>query len=421
MKIKSPGQLFPGKRVPGQLAFSTIFVTVLIDIIGFGIIIPVMPDLLTQVTQLSPAKAVTYSGYLMMIFALTQFISTPILGALSDHFGRRPVILLSLLGYVVDFMIMGLAKSFTILFFGRIFSGIFAATHSTANAYIADITPSEERAVRFGMLGAAFGVGFIIGPAIGGILGAYYGPRAPFFAAAGLAAINLVYCFFVLPETLTKENRRPFDWKRANPLGNLIQLQRYPVMLPILIAMFLFNVAHFALQATWSWYGKVKFDWGPDFIGYSLMAVGISAAIVQGGLIKTLLARLGERKCVILGGLATAFAYIAYAYVPYGWMVYPVILVGAFGGILQPALQGIMSRTIPADSQGELQGAIASLMSVAMIFGPIIMTRTFSIFTVETAPIYFPGAPFLLAGLLVIISAIPLRLAFKNLAKRENQ
>ncbi len=401
----------------GKLAFTAIFFTVLIDIIGFGIIIPVMPAMIADVTGLSHAEAAPYGGILLTVFALIQFVSSPIIGGLSDRFGRRPIILLSLLGYAIDFLIMGLAKIYLVLFIGRVFSGAFAATYATANAYIADSTPPDKRPMRFGMLGAAFGIGFIIGPGIGGIIGDQFGPRAPFFAASALAFINFVYSFFVLPETLAPEKRRKFDIKRANPVGNLLQLRKYPVMLPILIASLLMQLAHFALQSTWSWYGIEKFSWTPAQIGYSLMAVGISAAIVEGGLIRLILPRIGERRAVVMGVSITAVTYLAYAFVSMEWMIYFIIAFGALAGILRPALQGIMTRTIPDDAQGELQGAIASMMSLAMIFGPLIMTSVFSAFTVESAPVYFPGAAFLLGFLLVLISAIPMAMAFKRIAK----
>lgn len=404
-------------RKPGKHAFAAVFVTVLIDIIGFGIIIPVGPDLIIEISGETTSKAVLYSGALMVVFALVQFVSTPILGGLSDRFGRRPVILFSLLGYAVDFAIMGFAKTMPLLFLGRFFSGIFAATYATANAYIADITPQEQRAVRFGMLGAAFGIGFIIGPVIGGFLGERFGTRAPFFAASLLAFINFVYCYFALPETLKRENRRPFDIKRANPLGSLIQLGKYPVILPVLVAMFLFQLAHFALQATWAWYGKIKFEWGPDEIGLSLAAVGLSAAIVQGGLIRILMPILGEKRAVLLGGGSMIIAFIGYAFASEAWMVYPLIAIGAIGGLLTPSVQGIMTRTIPENAQGELQGAIASIMSLTMIIGPFVMSGTFSYFTSDAAPIFFPGASFLLAGILVTLAGIPMLLAFSRIAR----
>jgi len=402
---------------PGKNAFIAVFITVLIDILGFAMVIPVVPDMLQEVTNLAESQAIRWSGYLLFIFAIMQFISSPILGAISDRYGRRPVILASLLGYAIDFLIIGFAKSIVVLFIGRLFSGTFAATYATANAYIADITPSAKRAARFGMLGAAFGIGFVIGPGIGGLIGKYFGPRAPFFAASALAFMNFVYCYFVLPETLSKDKRRAFDWRRANPLGNLIQLKQYPVMMPVLSAMFLFQLAHFALQSTWSWYGKVKFNWQADEIGYSLMMVGLSAAIVQGVLIRLILPRIGERRAVIYGGAITMFAYLAYAFASSGWMIYPIIAFGSLGAIMQPAIQGIMSRTISEDAQGELQGAIASMMSIAMIIGPIFMTQIFSTFTSENAPIYFPGASFLSAAILVLLAAIPMLIAFQRITQ----
>lgn len=408
------------KRPPGKHAFIAIFITVLIDIIGFGIIIPVMPDLVVSVTNLTEAKAIIFGGYLLFVFALMQFISSPIIGAISDRFGRRPVILLSLLGYALDFVIMGFAKTYAILFIGRVLSGTFAATYATANAYIADITPPEKRAQNFGLLGVAFGLGFIIGPLIGGYVGEVYGLRAPFFLTAFLAFSNFVYCFFVLPETLAPEKRRTFEWRRANPLGNLIQLKKYPVMLPIFLAMFLAQLSHFAIQSTWSWYGKVKFDWSPKEIAYSLAAVGLTAAIVQGGLIRVILPKLGERRAVLVGGVISIMAYCGYAFATQGWMIYVVIAFGAFGALIQPAVQGIMSRTIPEDGQGELQGAISSMMSIAMIIGPLIMTRVFSMFTVDTAPIYFPGAPFLLGACFIALAGIPIMVAFSRISRPRN-
>ena len=413
----SDTQVAPTAKVPGTNAFIAIFITVLIDIIGFGIIIPVVPALIRDVSGLSHAQAAPWSGYLLMVYAIMQFVSAPIIGALSDRFGRRPLILFSLLGYAIDFTIMGFATSLTVLFIGRMFSGTFAATYATANAYIADITPPDKRAARFGMLGAAFGIGFIVGPGIGGLLGEYFGPRAPFFAAGILAFLNFIYCFFVLPETLERSKRRAFEWKRANPLGNLVQLRQYPVMLPVMFAMFLIQLAHFALQSTWAWYMIEKFSWSEAQIGYSLMAVGLSAAIVQGGLIRVIIPKIGERKAVIIGGIVMFLAFLAYAFVTKGWMVYLVIAFGAFGALMQPAIQGIMSRTIPEDAQGELQGAVSSMMSIAMIIGPILMTQAFSRFTVEDAPIYFPGASFILGALLTLLAAIPLRMAFTRIAR----
>ncbi|MEO1151228.1 MAG: TCR/Tet family MFS transporter [Pseudomonadota bacterium] len=397
-----------------RLAFTAIFMVVLVDLIGFGIIIPVMPDLLTQVTGLSRSQAAPYGGYILFLFATIQFFATPILGGLADRYGRRPVVLLSLLGYAVDFAIMGLTKSLAVLFVGRAFSGFFAATYATSNAVVADITAPSHRAQRFGILGAAFGLGFMIGPAIGGLLGDAFGARAPFFAASALAALNFVFCFFFFPETLRSENKRAFSLRRANPLGSLVQLGKYPVMIPILITVFLFQVSQFSLQTTWSWITGAKFGWTAKDIGYSLMAVGLSAAIVQGVLLRFILPVTGEKLSVLLGGLAAFTALMFYAFLPEGWMIYPVIAMGAFGALAQAAVQSLMSRTIPANAQGELQGAVAVMLSLAAMVGPVIMTQTFSVFADDAAPIYFPGAPFLLGGGMILLSAIPTLIAFQR-------
>ena len=399
-----------------RAAFVVIFMVVLIDLIGFGIIVPVLPDLISEITGLSISQAAPYGGYLLFVFAFVQFFASPILGGLSDRFGRRPIILCSLLGYTVDFAIMGSTSSLLVLFIGRTFSGAFAATYATSNAYLADITPPEKRAQRFGFLGAAFGLGFVIGPALGGIIGEEFGSRAPFFAASILAGLNLIACWFLLPETLSADKRRPFSLRRANPIGNLIQLGKYPAMLPILVTIFLFQISQFSLQTTWSWISIEKFGWSPKDIGYSLMAVGLSAAIVQGVLMRFILPVTGEKLSVCIGGLVGFIALILYAFLPQGWMVYPVIILGAFAAIAQPAMQSIMSRTIPADEQGELQGGIASALSLAAIFGPILMTQVFSAFTKDTAGIYFPGAPFLVGAGTIIICAIPLSIAFQRIS-----
>ncbi|MEO0320863.1 MAG: MFS transporter, partial [Pseudomonadota bacterium] len=334
------------------------------------------------------------------------------LGGLADRYGRRPVVLLSLLGYAIDFVIMGLTKSLAILFVGRAFSGVFAATYATANAIVADITSPQHRAQRFGILGAGFGLGFMIGPAVGGLLGDAYGPRAPFFAASALAATNFVFCYFFFPETLRPENKRAFSLRRSNPLGNLVQLGKYPVMVPILITIFLFQVSQFSLQTTWSWITGTKFGWTAKDIGYSLMAVGLSAAIVQGFLLRFILPVTGEKLSILLGGVASFVALMFYAFLPQGWMVYPVIAIGAFGALAQASMQSLMSRTIPANAQGELQGAVAVMLSLAAIFGPVIMTQTYSVFTGERAPIYFPGAPFLVGAAMILLAAIPTIIAF---------
>jgi DHA1 family tetracycline resistance protein-like MFS transporter len=392
-------------RKPGKHAFAFIFVTVLIDMMGFGIIIPVMPELIMGLTGEAIETAAIKGGLLMSVFALTQFVCAPIIGGLSDRFGRRPVLLLAMLGFVVDYLIMGFAGTFAILFIGRVLSGVFGATYTTANAFIADITDAKDRAARFGMIGAAFGVGFTLGPWIGGNVGEI-DPRYPFFVAAALAGCNFIYGWLVLPETLKPENRRPFDIKRANPFGALIQMRQYPVVFAMLIAVFLFFMGHAAFPALWTYFSTLRFGWSPADIGNSLMFVGIMAAIVQGGLTRVIVPRIGEWRSFAIGFSIAAIAYIAYGFIDQGWMVYAVIAFGALGGIGNPAMQSICTRLVPANSQGELQGAISSLQSIAMFIGPLSLPWVFHYFTREDAPVYLPGAAFLVAAGLTIAAVL---------------
>jgi len=337
-----------------------------------------------------------------------QFIMMPVMGSLSDRFGRRPIILGSLAAYSFDFLLMAIAPSLAILFIARILAGSFAATFSTANAYIADISPPEKRAANFGLMGAAFGLGFIIGPAAGGLIGDEFGHRAPFFAVAALGFINFTYGWFFLPETLAQEHRRKFDWRRANALGSFRHFSRYPVILPIALAMFLYQLAHWAFPSVWAYFAGVRFEWSAREIGFSLMAVGLASAIVQGGLTRIVIPRFGERKAAFFGAGVAIVTYFGYGLVTEGWMVYALIAAGAFAGFTQPALQGIMSRTVPADAQGQLQGAIGSINGVSMIIGPLMMTQIFAAFSETGAAIYFPGAPFIVASMLVALALIPL-------------
>jgi len=393
-------------RQSGKHAITFIFITVLIDMIGFGLIIPVMPELINELTGLGADDAAVLGAWLMMTYALTQFIFAPIIGALSDRFGRKPVLLAALAGFTIDYAIMGFAPFFWMLVVGRLLAGIFGASYSTANAYIADITPPEKRAGRFGMIGAAFGLGFIIGPAVGGILGDLYGPRAPFFAAAVLAGLNLVYGLIVLPETLAPENRRKFDWKRANPFGALIQIRKYPAVFSLVFAVALMLLGHAVFPAIWSYYTAYRFGWDAGDIGFSLMVVGITAALVQGGLTRVLVPKLGEWRAITMSLLLGIIGYAAYGFITEGWMVYPVIIAGAIGGIGQPALQGVMSRIVPPNAQGELQGAMTSLQSLSMVIGPLVMSRIFAGFSGEGAPVEFPGAPFILASALTGLALV---------------
>jgi len=344
-------------------------------------------------------------------------------------------LLISMAAYSFDFLIMAIAPVIGIIVLARVLAGAFAATYSTANAYIADITPQDERAGRFGMLGAAFGLGFIIGPAIGGILGEYFGPRAPFYFVAGLGALNFLFGYFVLPETLSEDKRRPFDWKRANALGNLKQFSQYPIMLPIAGVFFLAQLAHWTYPSVWSYYAEEKFSWTPGLIGASLMFVGLTAAIVQGGLTRIIVPRFGERATATFAMCVTAVAYVCFAMVETGWMVYLIIAVSSLGGLAQPALQGIMSRTMPADAQGELQGAIGAVASISMILGPPLMTQIFAAFsapgipfaiggvTILTAgaPFYFPGAPFVFSAFLELAALTLLFFAFRRIVRPRSE
>lgn len=417
-------------KTPGKFALLFIFITVMLNMIGFGVIMPVMPDLIMEVTGEDRARASQWGGYLSFIYAVMQFIMMPIIGGLSDRYGRRPVILISLAAYSFDFLIMAIAPTIWLIAVARILAGAFAATFSTANAYIADISPPEKRAANFGLMGAAFGLGFIIGPAIGGVLGEY-GARAPFYFVAALGAINLVFGFFVLPETLAQENRRRFEWKRANAFGNFKQFAKYPIMLPIVGVLFISQIAHWTYPSVWSYYAGEKFAWTPFDIGLSLMFVGLTAAIVQAGLIRIIIPKIGERAAAIIAMSVTATAYLGYAFADKGWMIYALIAYSAIGGLAQPAMQGIMSRTMPADAQGELQGAVAAVMSISMALGPLLMTQIFAAFSSpgepfimmgvtllpEGAPVYFPGAPFLFSAFLEVCAIAALFVAFARIQR----
>ncbi len=394
-----------------KLALSFIFVVVLLDSIGFGIIMPVLPQLIMDVTGEPLTAAARYGGWLMFVYAAMQFFSAPVLGNLSDRFGRRPVLLLSLVAMGADYLLMGWAPTLIWLFVGRFIAGVSAGTYGIANAFIADTFEPDDRAKNFALMGAAFGVGFIVGPVIGGFLGEY-GPRAPFYAAAGLAFVNLIYGYFVLPESLKPENRRAFEIRRANPLGTLNQLWKYPVVIGLVFAYFFYMLGHHSLPAVWSYFVMEKFAWTTREIGFSLGAVGVCMIFVQVYLIRVFLDKYGQERTAFIGLIVTILSFIGYAFIPYGWMMYVVIAVGAGQGFIGPSVQGLMSARIPADSQGELQGALGSMSSLVSILSPPFMTQTFAYFSGGGAPIYFPGAPFLAAafftlmGLLLLVKTL---------------
>lgn len=393
-----------------QAAIGFIFVTILIDTIGFGIIIPVLPNLIIGLTHGTTSEAARIGGWLIFAFAIVQFLCAPVLGGLSDRYGRRPILLGSLFGFGLDYIFLALAPTLSWLFLGRIIAGALGASFTTAAAYIADISPPEKRGQNFGMMGAAFGLGFIIGPAIGGLLGAY-GPRVPFLAAATLSLLNWLYGYFVLPESLKTENRRAFDWKRANPAGSLLNLKRYPVVLGLVASLMLIYIAAHAIQSNWSYYTMEKFNWGPAMIGISLAVVGLLIAIVQGGLIRVIIPAWGQKNSLYAGLAFYSMGFFLLALATESWMMFAFLIPYCLGGIAGPALQGIISGQVPPNEQGELQGALTSLMSVTSIIGPLLMTQLFAAFTGASNPYYFPGAPLVMGGILTLISLLMARRA----------
>lgn len=389
-----------------KAALGFIFVTLLIDVTGFGIIIPVMPDLIMQMIHGDLSTASRYGGWMMFAYAFMQFLFAPLLGNLSDKYGRRPVLLFSLFGFGIDYLFLALAPSIAWLFVGRIIAGITGASFTTATAYIADISTPEKRAQNFGIVGAAFGMGFIIGPLIGGLLGDFFGPRIPFVVAAVLALLNWLYGYFVLPESLVKENRRPFEWKRANPVGSLLQLKKYKAIIGMVVSLLLIYLAAHAVQSTWTYYNMGKFNWSKKQVGISLGVVGAMVGIVQGILIRKTMPILGLQRSVYIGLILYGIGMILFGFATQGWMMYVFTIVYCLGGIAGPALQGIISNHVPANEQGELQGGLTSLISLTSIVGPPVMTGLFAYFTSTNAPFLFPGAPFIAGAVLMMLSAI---------------
>ena len=386
-----------------------IMITVMIDAMGIGLIMPVMPDLLTEVGGGTLGKAAIWGGILSTSFAAMQFLFGPVLGGLFDRYGRRSVLLLSLVIMAADYLVMAVAGTMWLLLIGRLVGGITAATHSTANAYIADISKPEDKAANFGLIGAAFGIGFVLGPLIGGLL-AEYGTRAPFYAAAALAALNAVFGWVVLTETVTDAIRRPFSLARSNPFGALKVLGKLPSIGKLLVVFFLYQVAFTVYPAIWAYFGKARFDWDPAMIGLSLGLFGITIALVQGLLIRPFIARFGERGTVIWGLGFDLIAFSFLAFVTSGTVALIFTPIAALAGIVTPALQGIMSKAVGDDQQGELQGALTSVSALAMILSPMAMTYTFAVFTAQSAPVYMPGAPFLLSvGLVAVALALFVR------------
>jgi len=403
----------PTIKPKAQAALWFIFITLLIDITGFGIIIPVFPDLIKHLLHGDISMAARYGGYLTVAYALMQFLFAPVIGNLSDKFGRRPVLLASLFGFGIDYLFLAFAPTIWWLFLGRLIAGITGASFTTATAYIADISTSENRAKNFGMVGAAFGMGFIIGPFLGGILGDI-GLRLPFFAAAGLALLNALYGFFILPESLPADKRRAFDIKRANPIGSLKQLGKYPSVLGLIASYVLIYLAAQSVQSVWNYFTIYNFDWSKKMVGYSLGCIGLLVGLVQGLLTRAVIPKLGNQRSVVTGLLLYSAGLLMFSFANQGWMMFVFSIPYCLGGIAGPALQSIITSEVPSNQQGELQGGLTGLVSLTSVFGPWIMTSLFAFFTSKVAPFQLPGAPFMLAAVCMLLSAI---FALRNFKK----
>lgn len=401
------------KQNKKQAAIGFIFITMLIDITGWGIIIPVIPKLIKELIHGDISQAAKIGGWIAFAYAITQFLCAPIIGNLSDKYGRRPIILISLFTFALDYLLLAFSPNIILLFVGRIIAGLTGASITTASAYIADISTPENRAKNFGMIGAAFGLGFIIGPVVGGLLG-QYGSRVPFYAAAVLCMLNFLYGYFILPESLAKEHRREFDWKRANPIGAFLNLKKYPSLIGLILAIFILYVGSHAVHSNWTFYTMYRFHWDAKMVGISLGVVGLLVGIVQGGLVRWINPKIGNEKSIYLGLALYTIGMFFFAFMTEGWMMFVVLIPYCLGGIAGPALQAVVSGKVPPNEQGEIQGTLSSLMSASAILGPPMMTNTFYFFTHKEAPFQFAGAPFILGGVLMLASTV---LAYYSLRK----
>lgn len=407
---------FAGERKPAVIF---IFITLVLDIIGIGIVAPILPKLVEQFQGEDSAAAAHSFGALVALYAAMQFIFAPLLGALSDRFGRRPVILISLLGSGLDYFLFAFAPNLTWLFIARIISGITGANISAASAYIADVSPPEKRAANFGLIGAAFGIGFIAGPALGGLVGDI-NIRLPFIVAGALTLANWVYGCFVLPESLAPENRRPFRWSRANPIGSLLGLREHPIAFGLAGTFFLCNVAHQAFPAMWVLYTGYRYEWTAKQVGISLAVVGLMAGLVQAGLTRIVVAKFGERKTAVVGLCIAVLAFIGYGCATQGWMIYALIVGGSLGGVTGPAIQGLISRSAGANEQGTVQGALMSIASIAGVIGPPIVTSLFAHFIRADASTKVPGAPFFFGAILVFSGLLLAVRSFQKTKRAES-
>jgi DHA1 family tetracycline resistance protein-like MFS transporter len=386
-------------------ALGFIFFTVLIDVIGLGIIIPVLPALIEQLIHDDASMASHYASLLLFAYAFMQFLFSPVLGSLSDKFGRRPILLFSLLGLGINYLFHAIAPTIAWLFVGRIFAGMAGASFTTAYAYISDISAPEKKSQNFGLVGAAFGLGFILGPMIGGLTSSW-GIRAPFLIAAGLSGLNLLYGFIIPPESLVKEKRRPFDWKRANPVGSLTHLRKYPVVGGLIITFGLLYIASHAVQSNWPFFTAYRFHWNPLMIGLSLGFSGLLIIIVQGGLIRVVIPKWGQKFAVYFGLSFWGVGMLLFAFASQGWMMFAFMVPYSLGGVAGPTVRGLISNQVPGNEQGELQGALTSLMGVTSIIGPLLMNNLFYYFTSANTHIHFAGAPFVMGALLIMLGIV---------------
>lgn len=400
-----------------KAAISFIFITLLIDITGLGIIIPVVPKLIEELSGGTISDASAIGGWLTATYAALQFLFSPVLGGLSDKYGRRPVLLISLFGFACDYILVAYAPTIAWLFVGRAIAGITGASFTTASAYIADISDDTNRAQNFGMVGAAFGLGFIIGPVIGGLLGEL-GHRVPFLFAAGLSFVNWLYGYFVLPESLPAGQRREFDIKTAIPGLSLVKLKNYPAISGLVLSLFLIYIAAHAVQSNWSFFTIEKFHWSEKLIGISLGVVGLLVALVQGLLIRYTNPLLGEKRSIFIGLLFYSLGLLLFAFASEGWMMFAFLVPYCLGGIAGPALQSIIAKSVPNNEQGELQGSLTSLMSLTSIIGPPLMTGLFAYYTRPGSRIHFSGVSFLLAAILMLLSAL---IAYFSMGKKPEE
>jgi DHA1 family tetracycline resistance protein-like MFS transporter len=394
-----------------------IFVTLLIDVMGIGIIIPILPQLLKTLGGYSLSEASSMGAWMLFAFAFPQFLFSPLMGNLSDRFGRRPIIIIALLGMGLDYFFHALAWSIPVLFVGRVIAGICGASFTTASSYIADVSTPEKRTQNFGLIGMAFGLGFILGPVLGGLV-AGISTQAPFILAGTLSVANALLCYFYLPESLSNEHRRAFDWKRANPLGAIKQIKQYQYVLKLIGPFFVLQLASHAVQSNWSYYTKFKFQWDEKMIGLSLGMVGLMVSIVQGGLIRVIIPKLGNLKAIQLGFVFFTIGMFLFGYTTQGYWMFGITAVYCMGGIAGPAIQGEMSHSIPANAQGELSGIVTSAMSITGILGPLIMNNLFAYFTQDNAPVILPAAPMYLGAVLMAIAGIWISIVLKQQAKQ---